>query len=101
MRPCETLDHCFAKGPDGAGQITLAGEPAAAPQPTHKYAHAYEQVRNLGGSSLLNLWTPAIATAATQVFSLSQHWYVGGNPIQTAEGGWQAFPQKYGTASSV
>jgi hypothetical protein len=104
MTRFETLRQFFEKGPDGAGQIErgeLEQEKAAPAKPVHKYAHAYEVVDNLGGSSLLNLWMPPINTGATQVFSLSQHWYTGGNPVQTVEGGWQAFPQKYNTVNSV
>ncbi len=101
MTRFETLRQFFEKGPDGAGQIGLEEEKAAPAKPVHKYAHAYEQVHNLGGASLLNLWMPPINTGATQVFSLSQHWYTGGNPVQTVEGGWQAFPQKYHTVNSV
>lgn len=101
MTRFETLRQFFEKGPGGAGQVELEEEKAAPAKPVHKYAHAYEVVDNLGGSSLLNLWMPPINTAATQVFSLSQHWYVGGNPVQTVEGGWQAFPQKYNTVNSV
>jgi hypothetical protein len=98
MSRFETLQQFFAKGPDGAGEIA----PRRAPKPTHKYAHAYELVNNVGGSSSLNVWKPAIKTSASQIFSLSQHWYVGYNgtkPVQTAEGGWQVYPQKYGTAN--
>jgi hypothetical protein len=104
MTRFETLRQFFEKGPDGAGQIErgeLEQEKAAPAKPVHKYAHAYEVVDNLGGSSLLNLWMPPINTGATQVFSLAQHWYTGGNPVQTVEGGWQAFPQKYNTVNSV
>src|ERR1700688_802203 len=101
MTRFETLRQFFEKGPDGAGQIELQEGKAAPPKPVYKDARAYEQVDNLGGSSLLNLWMPPIDTGATQVFSLSQHWYTGGNPVQTVEGGWQAFPQKYNTVNSV
>jgi hypothetical protein len=60
----------------------------------HRWAHAYQYVNNFGGSSWLNLWSPT--PAAGNNFSLAQHWYVGGNPLQTLEGGWQVYPQKYG-----
>ncbi len=101
MTRFETLRQFFEKGPGGAGQIGGEEEKAAPGKPVHKYAHAYELVDNLGGSSLLNLWMPPISTGATQVFSLSQHWYAGGSPVQTVEGGWQAFPQKYNSVNSV
>ena len=53
---------------------------------------------NGGGHSYLNLWRPSIG--ANQVFSLSQHWYVGGSGanLQTAECGWQVYPALYGDA---
>jgi hypothetical protein len=49
-------------------------------------------VNNLGGHSFVNIWDPAIGA---QEFSLSQHWYAGGSPVQTVECGWQVFPTKY------
>jgi hypothetical protein len=60
---------------------------------THRYAHASQTVDNFGGSSWLNLWSPVPADGQ---FSLCQHWYTGGDPLQTVEGGWQVFPGKYG-----
>ncbi|MGX7002453.1 neprosin family prolyl endopeptidase [Caballeronia sp. KNU42] len=68
---------------------------------THRWAHAYQSVRNLGGHSYLNVWDPAIG--ANQVFSLSQHWYVAGSGsgLQTAEVGWQVYPQMYGNTKPV
>jgi hypothetical protein len=53
-------------------------------------------VTNGGGHSFLNLWQPAIG--ANQVFSLSQHWYVGGSGanLQTIECGWNVYPDLYG-----
>ena len=46
----------------------------------------------------MNLWDPPIG--ANQVFSLSQHWYVGGSGgnLQTVECGWQVYPGMYGDA---
>ena len=69
---------------------------AAAVAATHRWAHAYQATNNLGGASFLNVWDPPIG--ANQVFSLSQHWYVAGSGtgLQTAECGWQVFPQMYG-----
>lgn len=58
---------------------------------THKYAHATQTMNNYGGSSSMNVWNP---DPDPGVFSLSQHWYSGGNgsdpdnPHQTLEGGW-------------
>jgi len=64
----------------------------------HKYAFQYAAANTRGSSGALDLWDPTIDTAASEVFSLSQHWTVGtaGAVTQTAEVGWQKFPQKYG-----
>jgi len=96
----ETLQQYFEKGPGGAGQLPTIS-PAVA---THKYAHSYQYVTNYGASNTLNLWSPPINTALEQVFSLAQHWIVNfysNNVVQTVEGGWQVYPQKYATANSV
>lgn len=74
--------------PDGL----LAKAPAPEGPPGHRYAHAYQFVDNFGGSSFLSVWNP-IPTDGQ--FSLSQHWYTGGDPIQTVEGGWQVYPAMY------
>lgn len=99
----KNLEHFFDKGPDGAGRALPASPTTRAAASPHKYAHAWQGVANYGGSSYLNLWRPPIYTAQTQVFSLAQHWYVttAGGVTQTVEGGWQNFPQKYGTQNSV
>jgi len=63
----------------------------------HRYAHAYQGVKNYGGNSWLNLWNPS------GEFSLSQHWYTTGsyalNNLQSAEGGWIHYPDKFGSKS--
>lgn len=89
-----TLQGFFRKTPDDG--VTKA-------QATHKYAHAYQYVKNYGGNSWLNVWSPPINQKAGQIFSLSQHWYSGGSgkKLQTVEGGWQAYPAKYSTPKSV
>src|SRR5262249_16764445 len=68
---------------------------------THRWAHAAQNVNNLGGHSYLNVWDPPIR--ADPIFSLSQHWYVGGSGagLQTAEVGWQVYPQMYGNTRPV
>ena len=93
----ETLQDFFRKGPRGAGRPPRAAEPATVPA-THRWAHAYQNVASGGGHSFLNVWRPAIG--ANQIFSLSQHWYVGGSGanLQTAECGWQVYPAFYGDA---
>jgi hypothetical protein len=102
----ETMRQFFQKGPAGAGLPPKAGaNPATAapggPPATHRWAHAYQNVNNLGGHSYINVWDPPIG--ANQIFSLSQHWYVGGSGagLQTAECGWQVYPGKYGNSLPV
>jgi Neprosin len=102
----QTLRHFFQKSPFGSGLPPQAGggspnPAAAAVAATHRWAHAAQSVNNLGGHSFLNVWDPPIG--ANQVFSLSQHWYVGGSGagLQTAEVGWQVFPQLYGNTNPV
>jgi hypothetical protein len=92
-----TLRDYMQKGPSGAGRPPRSVEPATVPA-SHRWAHAYQNVNNVGGQSFLNIWRPGIG--ANQVFSLSQQWYVGGsgNNLQTAECGWQVYPQFYGDA---
>jgi len=89
-----TLKDFFRKGPRGAGRPPRAIEPPTVPA-THRWAHAYQNVSNGGGHSYLNLWDPPIG--ANQIFSLSQHWYVGGSgaKLQTLECGWQVYPAFY------
>jgi hypothetical protein len=97
-----TLREYFQKSPTGGGQPPKAGGGGQPPSggagvaATHRWAHAYQAVNNLGGGSFLNVWDPSIS--ANQIFSLSQHWYVGGSGagLQTAECGWQVYPQMYG-----
>jgi hypothetical protein len=92
-----TLRDFFSKGPRGASRPPRESEPATVPQ-THRWAHAFQNVSNNGGHSVLNLWAPPIASA--QVFSLSQHWYIGGSGanLQTIECGWHVYPAMYGDA---
>jgi hypothetical protein len=102
----ETLRHFFQKSPFGSGlppRASGGSQNPAAPQvaATHRWAHAAQSVDNLGGHSFLNVWDPPIG--ANQVFSLSQHWYAGGSGagLQTAEVGWQVYPQLYGNTQPV
>jgi hypothetical protein len=92
----ETLTDFFRKGPRAAGRPPRLIEPLTVAA-THRWAHAYQFVNNGGGHSYLNLWAPSIQTASGQIFSLSQHWYVGGSGanLQTLECGWQVYPQFY------
>ena len=97
----ETLQHFFQKSPFGSAKPPSApggAAPAAtaAIAQTHRWAHAAQGVANHGGHSFINVWDPAIG--ANQVFSLAQHWYSAGSGagLQTAEVGWQVYPQMYG-----
>jgi hypothetical protein len=93
-----TLSDFQGKAPDGSG-----GSPANDPPVVgHRYAYTFQTVNNLGGSSALNVWKPFVNTQIGQVFSLSQEWYTAGqgNNLQTVEGGWQNYPQKYGDQNS-
>src|SRR5271157_5542451 len=95
MSRFETLRDFFQKGPRQSGRPPQTIIPPGVPA-THRWAHAFQNVNNGGGHSYLNLWDPAIG--ANQIFSLSQHWYVGGSGgnLQTAECGWQVYPGMYG-----
>jgi Neprosin len=110
----ETLRNFFEKSPYGSAppprandakplspQRRRAARQLPAVAATHRWAHASQGVRNLGGHSFLNVWDPAIG--ANQVFSLSQHWYLGGSGarLQTAEVGWQVYPRMYGNSKPV
>jgi hypothetical protein len=94
-----TLKDFFRKGPRGAGRPPRAIEPPTVPA-THRWAHAFQNVKNGGGHSFLNLWDPPIG--ANQIFSLSQHWYVGGSGanLQTVECGWQVYPGRLGDTNA-
>lgn len=100
----ENLRGFLRKGPSGDAEPPRANSTATLRQAvaaTHRWAHAFQSVDNLGGHSFLNLWSPAIG--ANQTFSLSQHWYVAGSGdgLQTAEVGWQVYPQFYGNSNPV
>ncbi len=95
MTRFRTLEGFFHKLPDGLSDDLAAKDTTY----THKYAHAYQTVKNFGGNSWLSLWSPSVDVSAQEIFSLAQHWYIGGSgkKTQTVEGGWQVYPQKYGT----
>jgi hypothetical protein len=97
MTRFSTLREFFAKGPGGAGR-PAAAQPNVAPEtsgPAHKYSIMIQQVNNLGGNSNLNLWSPEVNTDWGEIMSLSQEWYLGGSgaSFQSAEVGWQNYPQ--------
>jgi hypothetical protein len=102
-----TLRDFFRKQPEAPNSLRKAAvSPDSAKEflaPTaHKYSQMYRYVDNLGGNSNLNLWSPYVNTGLGEIFSLSQEWYIGGTgaATQTAEVGWQNFPNKYGSQSS-
>lgn len=88
---------------EGFFRKTPAGEEVVLPKPTPRYARAWQSVKNFGGSSWLNLWSPSVHGSTPQLFSTSQQWYSGGNGkgFQAVEGGWQVYPGKYQTHKSV
>ena len=81
----------------------LRKEPNAAVADNHQYAYEYQEVNNNGGLSVLSLWKPYVDISLSEVFSLCQQWYLGGAAaqLQSAEVGWQNYPQKWGTEDSV
>lgn len=101
----DSLRSFFRKSPVGIDAAPPDGRPSgearAAAAATHRYAHAYQRVANLGGHSFLNIWKPPVG--ANQIFSLSQQWYAGGSGsgLQTVEAGWQVYPQFYKTTNPV
>jgi hypothetical protein len=120
MSGSKNLQEFFSKGPNGAGKAPAAPAPdsvpaskvgftsspapaldkAIPPSPfVHLHAFTYEWVDNVGGNSALNLWSPYVYTPWSEVFSLSQVWYIGGN--QTVEAGWQNYPAKYGSQNAA
>jgi hypothetical protein len=100
----KTLQEFFQKGPAGAGQAPQKRGDAETPpsEDGHTYAHEYQSVNNYGGYSVFSLFSPYVDTSLGEVFSLSQHWYVGYTPVrQTAEIGLQVFPAKYGSENAA
>ncbi|HTR23023.1 MAG TPA: neprosin family prolyl endopeptidase [Terriglobales bacterium] len=95
-----TLRDFFAKhrgsGEDGSDPMGARGN-----GDVHHYAFTQQNVKNLGGHSDLNLWKPYVNLGKGDAMSLSQHWYAGGSPNQTAEIGWQNQPAYWGTEDSV
>ncbi len=92
----ETLDAFFGKDVGGGGQYPQGEQLPEGDNPDHMYAAARQNVTNFGGNSWLNLWNPNVPNDSD--FSLSQQWYAGGegDGLQTVEGGWQLYHQKYG-----
>ncbi len=77
------------------------GEQLPSDYSKHYYARGVQFVDNHGADSWLNLWNPTVPDR--NQFSLSQQWIVAGtgDAKQTAEGGWQVYPRKYGTNNAA
>jgi Neprosin len=105
----KTLQNFFQKDPLGSSQPphTMSATddiPPASGKPTHRYAIAIQQVRNLGGHSKLNVMAPVVdGNRHGHAFSLSQQWYAAGRgeKAQLVEVGWQVYPARYKTAKPV
>lgn len=98
-----TFDHLarFRNLSEFFGRTSAAGGAAPAAAQVRKHAFGVQQVANVGGTSVLNLWTPAVGTGALN--SISQQWYSAGPQatVQTVECGWQVNPFRYGHTMPV
>jgi len=98
-----TLNDFFRA--DGIGEdVEGDGSLPPAADNGHRYARERQTVDNRGGQSALSLWDPPVGDG--DKFSLSQHWYAGGegDDTQTVEGGWikyPKFPDYFGEHSSL
>ena len=103
----ETLDHFLKKSPRRPRRhfrshaVKVAGVAPQGESTPHEYAHAAQDVANLGGHSILNVWP--LTVQKPEIFSLSQQWYVAETAavLQTVEVGIQVYPEKYGHAKPV
>jgi hypothetical protein len=98
-----SLQQFYQKVPGNAVHTALSQrflDPSVA---SHKYSFTYQYVNNLGGNSNLNLWNPYVNTAAGEIFSLSQEWYIGGSGAgtQTEEVGWVVYPAMFGNSEKA
>jgi hypothetical protein len=97
LRGADLREAILGSTRSGAAQATQPGVDLS----QHLWAHAAQSVPNMGGHSFLSVFDPPIGPG--QVFSLSQQWYIGGSGdgLQTAEAGWQVYPQHYGGSNPV
>ena len=102
MSHFSTLQQFFQKVPDGAVRAVKANSTVYPQVASHKYSYTIQTVDNLGGNSNLNVWSPYVNTAAGEIFSLSQEWYVGGSGsgLQTEEVGWVVYPAMFNNDES-
>ncbi len=96
-----SLRDFFRKEPASLGQTRLPG--TTAPDYRHTYSFAYEYTHSFGGQTTESLYSPPIHENKDEIFSLEQQWYIGGRGqnTQTAETGWQTYPELYNTKKSV
>jgi hypothetical protein len=97
-----TLRSFFAKGDPGEEFKPGRTKPHPIPpdDATHYYARGVQFVDNLGADAWLNVWSPSVSS---DQMSLSQIWVVGstGSTKQTAEAGWQVYPDKWGGSNAA
>jgi len=96
--PVGNLQDYLAKGPLQK-RVTPPDDPgyaSASAASAHKYAHAYQQVRNFGTEGTINTWRPYVQWS--NEFSLGQLWVVrgSGSGLQTVEVGAQTYKDLYG-----
>ena len=89
------LEDIYRKYPDKITPPDKMGPSGSGSSP-HEYAAVASWLNNIGLSAYFNVWAPYVQGAGE--FSLSQLWESGGSGsnIQTAEAGWQVYPNKYG-----
>jgi hypothetical protein len=98
-----TLQQFFSKRRRRTPPPLAPGEPppeAAGADGTHLYAHASQGVPNLGGRTILSVYSPLVTD--DQDFSLAQLWYIGDGQgtRQTVEVGWHVWAPKFGHGSA-
>jgi hypothetical protein len=98
-----TLQQFYQKLPGNAIRAAQNHEFADPSVASHKDSFTFQYVNNLGGNSNLNLWNPYVNTAAGEIFSLSQEWYIGGSGagLQTEEVGWVVYPAMFGNSEKA
>jgi hypothetical protein len=93
----QTLNDFSARYPSSTGALQSRGAnvPQATWDPKRKHATGYQTVLNYGGNSWLELWLPV------GDYSTGHQKYLGGSPLQTLEGGWTVYPQRFLTKNAV
>ena len=103
MSKFPSLHAFFAKGPGEAGRPPAPRDIVAPAVASHKYAYAYQYVKNWGSYAGEAVYDPYINTGRGEIFSLQQQWTIafGSAGTQTAEIGWQVYPALYKTTKPV